>query len=675
MANEIIRPTQLPARADPVASEVVPSDNGSAVAGVTWQDGVNAAVPVASQPEAEAGVNNSKRMTPLTTKQAIDAQVDPKISSAIGALNLGSASQSQVEDFATAIQGAKADSAVQPSRTVSTGAGLTGGGSLAADQTIALNSASIASLAKADTSVQTVNGNSPDGSGDVVVDAEFTQEQDSRASAMLATFAPTVEWVRTAGYSSAGDGGGALYKRALSEPSHAGKFQSADGAWWELTELDISCLVFGVFPGGSSSVSSGLQDALDYLRVKGGGRLRVPSGVYLSDTTLRIGSYTTLEMQGDATIRRSANTDCMIISYSDGIVGGFDAASDISIMGGTWDHNATNFADPGSAIAFGHCTRPTVRGATVLDVSGRYHAIECNSSNQVTIEDCVFDGGGNDELAGECIQIDGAYAGGAFPWYGPYDNTPCSDIAIRRNRFTNWATNIGSHTAVGAGRHENIKIYENYFSFSRAGIVMFNWAGVTIRDNRFAGLMPGVGGQQYGIHSTYSGNDCSDVLIEGNTFLNLLRDTSPSAGSRGINIAGDQSASNGLRNLRILNNYLQDIGRHAIAIENCLGLMVCRNRIAGPGGRGIYSYGNNQTVIDGNHITSSHTDPAITVMAVGTFAGTSQIVTGNLVSGSNGGIVASTNWLVLVNNITPALTKTGATGILGPNWVNGVIVA
>lgn len=114
MANEIIRPTQLPSRANPVATEVTVSDDGSTVAGVTWENGVNAAVPPASQPESEAGLINSKRMTPLTTKQAIDAQVPPKISAAIGALNLGSAAQAQVSDFATAAQGALADTAVQP---------------------------------------------------------------------------------------------------------------------------------------------------------------------------------------------------------------------------------------------------------------------------------------------------------------------------------------------------------------------------------------------------------------------------------------------------------------------------------------------------------------------------------------------------------------------------------
>jgi hypothetical protein len=49
---------------------------------------------------------------------------------------------------------ALADTAVQPARLVSAGTGLTGGGSLAADRTIALSGPSIASLAKADTAVQ-----------------------------------------------------------------------------------------------------------------------------------------------------------------------------------------------------------------------------------------------------------------------------------------------------------------------------------------------------------------------------------------------------------------------------------------------------------------------------------------------------------------------------------------
>ncbi len=50
----------------------------------------------------------------------------------------------------------KADTAVQPSRTISTGTGLTGGGDLSANRTLALTAGAQASLEKADTSVQQV---------------------------------------------------------------------------------------------------------------------------------------------------------------------------------------------------------------------------------------------------------------------------------------------------------------------------------------------------------------------------------------------------------------------------------------------------------------------------------------------------------------------------------------
>lgn len=128
----IIRPSELPVRTNPVPSEVVPSDNNVTVAGVSWEDGVGAAVPPASQPEAEAGVINSKRMTPLTTKQAIDAQVGAKLAAytptsgladvatsgdyddLIGKPTLGTAAAADATDFATAAQGGLADTSIQP---------------------------------------------------------------------------------------------------------------------------------------------------------------------------------------------------------------------------------------------------------------------------------------------------------------------------------------------------------------------------------------------------------------------------------------------------------------------------------------------------------------------------------------------------------------------------------
>jgi len=67
-----IRINALPVENSPVASEVVAID-GATTRQTTIQKLVDAGAPVASQAEAEAGTNPSKRMTPLTTKQAFDA--------------------------------------------------------------------------------------------------------------------------------------------------------------------------------------------------------------------------------------------------------------------------------------------------------------------------------------------------------------------------------------------------------------------------------------------------------------------------------------------------------------------------------------------------------------------------------------------------------------------------
>ncbi|MCH6203443.1 hypothetical protein L3V16_06260 [Brucella ciceri] len=55
----------------------------------------------------------------------------------------------------------------------------------------------------------------------------------TKAHVEMAVIVATVEYLRTNGDLEPGDGKGALYKRASSEPSHASKIQSADGAWWE----------------------------------------------------------------------------------------------------------------------------------------------------------------------------------------------------------------------------------------------------------------------------------------------------------------------------------------------------------------------------------------------------------------------------------------------------------
>src|SRR6478736_3585132 len=110
-----IRINDLPNEASPTASEVVAID-GVSTRKSTIQSVVNAGAPVASQAKAEAGIDNNDRMTALSTKQSIASEIGVTV--------------------ASQANGSLAATAVQPSRQIIAGAGLTGGGDLSTDRTI-----------------------------------------------------------------------------------------------------------------------------------------------------------------------------------------------------------------------------------------------------------------------------------------------------------------------------------------------------------------------------------------------------------------------------------------------------------------------------------------------------------------------------------------------------------
>lgn len=96
-----------------------------------------------------------------------------------------------------------------------------------------------------------------------------------------ATISAPVLYVRTAGFSAPGDGGGALYKRVISEPSHSGKIQSADGAWWEyVIDGPLSILQFGGSRDGATANDTAFNAAWSVLAATGstGGCICFPAG-------------------------------------------------------------------------------------------------------------------------------------------------------------------------------------------------------------------------------------------------------------------------------------------------------------------------------------------------------------------------------------------------------------
>lgn len=73
---------------------------------------------------------------------------------------------------------------------------------------------------------------------------------DTRATAQVRNFDISINNIITGGYSVPGDGGRAFYTRTIS--STPGGFQSADGAWWQLTEDEPNILQFGGSDDGAT---------------------------------------------------------------------------------------------------------------------------------------------------------------------------------------------------------------------------------------------------------------------------------------------------------------------------------------------------------------------------------------------------------------------------------------
>lgn len=112
-----LNPEASPTETDQLAID------GASMRRASVKDVVEIGRPAADQATAEAGADNTKTMTPLRVKQAIDAQALTKtgnlsgLSDVVAARNnlgLGTASISDVSSFATAAQGATADAALQP---------------------------------------------------------------------------------------------------------------------------------------------------------------------------------------------------------------------------------------------------------------------------------------------------------------------------------------------------------------------------------------------------------------------------------------------------------------------------------------------------------------------------------------------------------------------------------
>ncbi|TIS80420.1 MAG: hypothetical protein E5W94_01250 [Mesorhizobium sp.] len=120
---------------------------------------------------------------------------------------------------------------------------------------------------------------------DAAISASGVADFATKAAAEATTVPSAKQFLRLAGYTRSGDGGAALYRKTDAEPAHNGKFQSSDGAWWELAENVITpsmvggelASVIAIGPNGFIPAGTVLVDkTIEYPKSPpyGGGALR-----------------------------------------------------------------------------------------------------------------------------------------------------------------------------------------------------------------------------------------------------------------------------------------------------------------------------------------------------------------------------------------------------------------
>lgn len=244
------------------------------------------------------------------------------------------------------------------------------------------------------------------------------------------------------------------------------------------TEEILNGKLFGIISG--QDVTAAFQSLLDAAK---GREAYIGAGDYDLSAPLLIDSDTRLRMHSDASFTKIAPMNVMLRNRSDGLIGGFAAGDNILISGGTWDVNNINFPEDCTTMAFSHCTRVEVEGGRYIRNGLEGNAIHFNACQKARAFNNAFFDGGNNSIDGEMIQI--SHAGGAsiFPFFGPYDDTPCLDIEVDSNRANLWAVCVGSHHVKAGVIHTEINVHDNAFNPLEGGVIAKNWSDSRINNN------------------------------------------------------------------------------------------------------------------------------------------------------------------------------------------------
>lgn len=211
--------------------------------------------------------------------------------------------------------------------------------------------------------------------------AMFDNREDFRG----ASIGDDVNFVIVTGYYLPGDGGISSFRIVEDDPNNTGGEQTADGKWWELSDVEINIRQFGAKLDGAHNDYQAFMDAVEFKNSKGGGNVYLTGGRMATETPIKIGNGS------DTQVSTKHHRICII---GEG-VGGHDgldfvqqiAATEILYIGATTAEPVFELAGPLHSMGMKNFTVNADKKATV---GIRINHVTDSLWTNVTTKRCVL---------------------------------------------------------------------------------------------------------------------------------------------------------------------------------------------------------------------------------------------------------------------------------------------
>lgn len=225
----------------------------------------------------------------------------------------------------------------------------------------------------------------------------------------------------------------------------------------------------------------------------------IPAGTYYLDRVLEIYSNTIIRADKNAKIiRRKANSKMLLgRGRNNGLVGGYNCFKNITIEGGIWDGDDLKGKHHDGLALFRHGQNMTFRNMTFIHCAD--HFLNISASKNVLIEGVTFKNAveytGTDKKFWinktkatrfngiEAIHMDTAASPGESSAL-PLDNTAAANITVRNCTFDKVYSGVGNHNIKKGRPTKNVVIENNTFkNLLHAPVIAWGFENLTVRNN------------------------------------------------------------------------------------------------------------------------------------------------------------------------------------------------